>query len=228
MDVGTGAGDVALIAADLVGTTGRVAGIDANPRILEVARERARIAGLANVAFAECAVERIDGNERFDAVVGRFVLVHVADPVAALRDLAGRLRPGGIVAFHEYDLGVGSDSIPPSPLLQCGKRWLNIALERIGANTGIGSGIYGAFLDAGLPGPHLRMERPIGGGPAFPGYDVFAETVRSLLPRLVEFGIVTEDEVEIETFSTRVRAEVGERGIYLGVPSIVAWTRTAA
>jgi SAM-dependent methyltransferase len=212
----------------LVGPTGRVVGIDANPAILTVARERAKTNGLANVEFVEAPIERIPGNERFDAVVGRYVLLWVADPVAVLRALAGRLRPGGIVAFHEADLRVGMDSIPPSPLLDRCKGWLRALRERVEHQFGIGSTIYGSVLDAGLPGPHLRMETPLGGGPGFPGYDVFAEIVRSMLPQLVAFGIATEEEVEIETFAARLRAEVGERGIFLSYPSILAWTRIAA
>jgi predicted RNA methylase len=45
LDVGSGAGDVALLAADLVGPSGRVVGVDRNAEILETARERAATAG---------------------------------------------------------------------------------------------------------------------------------------------------------------------------------------
>jgi cyclopropane fatty-acyl-phospholipid synthase-like methyltransferase len=42
LDLGSGAGDVALLAARLVGSEGSVVGIDTNPAILETARIRAR------------------------------------------------------------------------------------------------------------------------------------------------------------------------------------------
>jgi cyclopropane fatty-acyl-phospholipid synthase-like methyltransferase len=42
LDLGSGAGDVALLAARLVGSEGEVVGIDSNPSILETARARAR------------------------------------------------------------------------------------------------------------------------------------------------------------------------------------------
>src|SRR5437870_1033975 len=51
LDIGCGAGDVALTAAALVGPSGAVVGLDMNPAILETARRRAREAGLSNAAF---------------------------------------------------------------------------------------------------------------------------------------------------------------------------------
>src|SRR5436190_22926927 len=51
LDVGCGAGDVAFLAAELVGSGGSVIGIDTNPIILETAQQRALVAGLSNVTF---------------------------------------------------------------------------------------------------------------------------------------------------------------------------------
>ena len=46
LDIGSGAGDVAMAAAQLVGSEGEVVGVDMNPEILETARTRAQAAGL--------------------------------------------------------------------------------------------------------------------------------------------------------------------------------------
>src|SRR4051794_3304979 len=51
LDVGTGAGDVALLSAELVGPTGRVVGLDQDPQILRTAFARAQAAGLDTVSF---------------------------------------------------------------------------------------------------------------------------------------------------------------------------------
>ena len=51
LDIGSGAGDVALLLADIVGPSGRVVGIDTNAEILETARARVDAAGLSNVTF---------------------------------------------------------------------------------------------------------------------------------------------------------------------------------
>ena len=55
LDVGSGAGDVALLVAELVGSGGQVVGVDTNDRILEVARSRVQAAGWTTLlAFASC------------------------------------------------------------------------------------------------------------------------------------------------------------------------------
>src|SRR3954468_14967530 len=51
LDVGSGAGDVALLVADLVGAHGAVVGVERDPGILRTAGDRARAAGLAHVSF---------------------------------------------------------------------------------------------------------------------------------------------------------------------------------
>ena len=53
VDVGTGRGDVAFLAAELVGETGSVVGVDRAPAAIAVARERAARSSLANVSFVE-------------------------------------------------------------------------------------------------------------------------------------------------------------------------------
>jgi ubiquinone/menaquinone biosynthesis C-methylase UbiE len=102
LDIGSGAGDVALLAAEHVGLHGRVVGVDMHPALVETARRRA--AGRANVAFVAGDIREVALDDDFDAVVGRFVLGHLPDPAAALRRLLPHLRPGGIVAFVELDI----------------------------------------------------------------------------------------------------------------------------
>ena len=51
LDIGSGAGDVSLLLADLVGPRGQVMGVDLNPGILATAQARAEAAGAKNVTF---------------------------------------------------------------------------------------------------------------------------------------------------------------------------------
>ena len=74
-DLGCGAGDVSMLAAESVGPSGTVFGVDRDPAILELARSRAKQAGLANVSFWEDRLETLEPAEQFDAVVGRLVLL---------------------------------------------------------------------------------------------------------------------------------------------------------
>jgi ubiquinone/menaquinone biosynthesis C-methylase UbiE len=85
LDLGGGAGDVALLAAGLVGPTGRVLGVDEHPRILETARQRAADVGVADVAFAGGDLRDFVPDGAVDALVGRLILCHLPDPVAVSR-----------------------------------------------------------------------------------------------------------------------------------------------
>jgi len=101
LDVGCGVGDVSFLVAALVGPEGSVVGVDLDTAAIKVAEERRTAQGVTNVEFRQSDARSVDSGRLFDAAVGRFVLMFVSDPTAALRQIAERVRPGGIVAFHE-------------------------------------------------------------------------------------------------------------------------------
>lgn len=100
LDVGCGCGATSLELARRVGPTGRVVGIDVSTPMLEVAGEAARRAGLDRLSFvnADAQVHPFAPGS-FDLVFSRFGVMFFADPVAAFRNLAAALRPGGRLAF---------------------------------------------------------------------------------------------------------------------------------
>jgi len=100
LDVGSGAGDVALLVAELVGPTGQVVGVDTNAQILEVARSRVQAAGWTNIVFSAAEIGTAARDGLFDAVVRRFVLPFVGNRVEVLQTCIARLRPGGLVFFR--------------------------------------------------------------------------------------------------------------------------------
>jgi 2-polyprenyl-3-methyl-5-hydroxy-6-metoxy-1,4-benzoquinol methylase len=229
LDVGTGAGDVALLAADLVGPSGTVVGVDADPEVLDRARERARATGRPNVSFVAGDLHSVALDDDFDAVVGRAILAHQALPAETLRSLAGHLRPGGIVAFQEIDMSSGLFDAPPSPLHQQQRDWTVRAFGRAGVDLMIGLKLHRVFLDAGLPAPRMHLYAPIGAGPDWAGYDYLARTFRATLHTAQEHGLATAEEVaalDVDTFATRLRDEaVGQRGMITMAPYVGAWAR---
>jgi SAM-dependent methyltransferase len=227
LDVGSGAGDVALIAAGLVGPEGSVVGVDANPEVLGVARSRAGSTGLTNVAFVAGDCRSVDLEDGFDAVVGRLVLLYVADPVGMLQTLVERIRPGGIVAFQDYNFTPGSiQSYPPLPIWQTFSGWVRAAARQAGLSLAMGYELRRIYLETGLPEPRMQLDSPVGGGPDWEGYDNAASTFRSLLPLVLSSGIATAEEVAIETLAERMRAETVVSGGVVKWPDLVsAWTR---
>src|SRR6266581_8053350 len=101
LDLGSGVGDVAMLAARLVGPSGEVVGIERDASSIARANARVAEAGLRNVTFIHTDVNQITSDQPFDAAVGRFILMFLPDPVSVLRSLCKLVRPGGVLAFQE-------------------------------------------------------------------------------------------------------------------------------
>lgn len=230
LDVGSGSGDVALAAAELVGSEGQVVGVDVDGAILETARKRAKEAGLANTTFVEGDARTLELSGPFDAIVGRLVLMYMSNPASALRQLTRLLCPEGIVAFQELDFTpYRSLKRLDAPLANNLIDWLIEVFARSGAHIGMGIDLYRAFIDAGLPEPVLGWTAPIGGCETWPGYEYVADSFRSLLPLIEEYGIATSEEVDVETLAERLRREaVATKRPVILPPHVTAWARLPA
>jgi ubiquinone/menaquinone biosynthesis C-methylase UbiE len=96
LDVGCGFGDTTLDLARRVGARGEAVGVDGSARFVESARRSAQSAGVANARFFEGDVQRCDLGGPFDHAFARFGTMFFANPVAALRNVRGALREGGL------------------------------------------------------------------------------------------------------------------------------------
>jgi len=114
LDVGCGSGDVAFLAADLVGPEGKVVGVDRERRAIDWANARANSRAITNVSFVEGDPAEMEFDQKFDAIVGRLVLMYYPDPVGALRKLTRHVRPEGLVVFQEMDMA-NARSLPRCP-----------------------------------------------------------------------------------------------------------------
>ena len=223
LDIGCGPGDVSLTAAEMVGDGGSVLGVDVNPAIIETARDRAKGAGFSNVEFVAGDARSMDLGSDFDVLTGRLVLMYMGDPADALRQLAACVRPGGIVAFQETDFTFFRKT-PETPVVNNLIEWTISVFQRSGAHIDIGANLYAIFVDAGLPEPTMDFSAPVGGTENWPGYQYIAESLRSMVPLLEEFGIATTEEVDVETLPVRLRQEVlsSKRALMLP-PHVTAW-----
>lgn len=209
LDAGTGAGDVALQAAEIVGPSGSVVGMDRDPAVLAVARERAHAAGLTNVKFMEGDLHAVAPSGDFDAVVGRLVLLHAPDPVVLLRGLGHQLRPGGVAVFQDLQQSMTSlQTSPPLPLWGQVWRWIVATMQGAGVHLDVGYGLHRVFQSAGFPVPEMEVAAPLIRGEDPAQYEWCASTLAMILPTTVKLGVATAEEVDIETLADRLRAEV--------------------
>jgi arsenite methyltransferase len=96
LDLGSGAGTDSLVAAQMVGTEGRVTGIDMTPEMLAKARTAAAKMGAANVEFVEAEAERLPfPDASFDVVISNGVIDLIPDKDAVFAELFRVLAPGG-------------------------------------------------------------------------------------------------------------------------------------
>ncbi len=227
LDIGSGAGDVALALADAVGPEGSVTGVDVNGEILETARQRAQEAGHENMQFVVGDARTVDLPGGYDAVVGRLALMYMGDPIDALRKLIQHLGANGIVAFQEIDfLPYNAFLHPDTPVTNNLIEWARSGFERSGAHLEMGRELYQTFVGAGLPEPVMHFEAPMGGPADWPGYEYIANSFRSLSPLLDSYGIVSPEELDVDTLAERLRAEVvSSKRPFILPPHITAHAR---
>jgi SAM-dependent methyltransferase len=225
LDVGCGAGDVSLLAEEIVGRTGSVVGIDLNKAIVDTALSRARERGKANVTFAVARVpEDLNGVATdFDAVVGRRVLCYIPSPAEALRCLMAHVRSGGIVAFQEVDWTVWSqNSFPRAPYWETVWGWISRAFEAGGTEMAMGTKLYQVFLDAGLPEPIMRADAAV--GPAASSVHFPLSLLPSVRDTVLREGIAMPEEFDIEAIRQRLTREFAATRIVLtGGFEVRAW-----
>jgi SAM-dependent methyltransferase len=226
LDVGSGAGDVAFLVADLVGETGEVIGTDKSPAAVAAARACAQERGLRHVSFREGDPAHMSFEQPFDAVVGRYVLLFQSDASAMVRRLLQHLRPGGLVLFHEPDWQ-RARSIPSVAIYDSCCRWLQQTFARAGTDTNMAGRLYKTLLGAGLANPTMRMQTFIGGGAQCADYlQAVADLVGSMLPSIVQSGVASAAEVNQATLAERMQQEVIRREcLIIGRSEIGAWAR---
>jgi protein-L-isoaspartate O-methyltransferase len=225
LDIGSGIGDVAMLVARLVGPSGEVVGIERDPRSVIRARARVADAQLTHVRFTECDASEVQcGVEPFDALVGRFILQFLPDPLAVLKRLRQVVRPGGVIAFQE---------VTYTPLLALSARlplWSAVTslthetIRRCGADTEIGLALHRMFQEAGFPTPTMRIEILLGSDPEFTRwiYDLLC----SLRPQVPGDSASLECLGDFNTLPQRLHAEVS--AAHTVVPSVAlvgAWSR---
>jgi ubiquinone/menaquinone biosynthesis C-methylase UbiE len=227
LDIGSGGGDVSLIAAELVGPSGFVLGLDRSPDAVAAAGRRVEQAGIAHVRFVAAEFESFAAEVRFDALIGRFVLMYLSDPAATLRVLMRQLRPDALVVFQEMEMRAAR-AYPEGPLFARCIDWYASAIERAGFESGMGGKLFATFQKAGLLAPQAAVAGRLEGGPHSPGYALMAANVRTMLPMLLQQKVVSAAEVGLETLADRLRQEALEGGRCLMFPLLIsAWARVA-
>jgi SAM-dependent methyltransferase len=195
LEVGCGAGGIALWLADQVGDTGHVLATDVDTRFLD-GHGRANLDVLTHdVVTGELA------GEAFDLVHARAVLEHVPGRDDALRRLASALRPGGRLLVEDVDFGGPTASAlahhfsPAEGVAAVERIFLAVAtvFAAVGADAAYGRRLPTALVDAGLVDVGAEVHAPVVAG----GTESWSRgTVEQLADRLVSTGLTSPADIE--------------------------------
>jgi len=220
LEVGCGAGSIALWLADRVGDSGHVLATDLDTRFLD-AHGRANL----EVRTHNIVTDPLD-DAGFDLVHARTVLIHLADRQQVLKQLVAALRPGGWLLIEDVDfagataatLGRYVSAPPPAPAATQRVYEATAAVFAAnGADPSYGSYLPGAMAGAGLSDVGAELHSPVVSG----GTEQWTRgSFEQLADRLVATGPATAADIEL--FLT-ISADPGV--FYLPPLMVSAWGR---
>jgi SAM-dependent methyltransferase len=149
LDAGCGVGGIALDVAPMV-APGRVTGVDVDTGQIEEAERTAAERGIGNAEFrAGSVLELPFEDESFDVAYANAVLFYLPDQGAALAEMRRVLRPGGLAAVSDDDLGT-IVMTPETPRLRRGPELFERAVAHEGGNTRYSRNLRALMLEAGF------------------------------------------------------------------------------
>jgi hypothetical protein len=106
--------------------------------------------------------------------------------------------------------------------------WIASAFHATGSVMDMGAALPRAFLDAGLPRPHMIGVTRVESGPDTPFYEFLTDVLRSVLPVLEKLGGPSDAEIGIDTLADRLRAEaLAEASTLYSARVVTAWAKMA-
>ena len=205
VDLGCGVGMTSQLLAELVGPHGEVVGVDYSGEQLEQARKLLP-KGVTNVRFVQAsATDTGLARESFDLAYCRFLLIHLTDPQAALREMQDLLKPHGILACEDGDL-TSAGSEPPSKLQEFSSLFGGLG-PKWGVDYTLGRRLFHMLQAVEFPKVEITFNQP-----------VFAEgenkrllelTVAEAGPSFVQAGLLTIEELNQMLLEMRRLSEDG-------------------
>jgi len=227
LDVGSGAGDVAMLVGRIVGPSGSVVGLEREPRSIARARERVAQAGMRNVEFVAGDIAGFASEPTFDGAVGRYVLQFLPDSVKGLRTIASAVKAGGIIAFQEGSFAPFVALSAHLPLWSACVNLLHTSAMHSGVNVEMGPGLHKAFQEAGLPAPKMRLVMELSDEPELTS--LVSDALSSVLPHIRKAGLSVEALGDLATLHDRLHDEVVRSNTVVPWIALVgAWCRTPA
>jgi SAM-dependent methyltransferase len=221
-DLGCGVGMVTALLAYLVGPEGQVVGIDSSGAQLAQARAELNGGG-GNTTFVEAsATDTGLPRGSFDLVYCRFLLLHLADPERALREMAALLKPNGVLVCEDGDL-TSAGSEPPSALGAFADLWGRLGPRR-GLDYTLGRRLFHMVQAAGFRAPQVTFNQPV----VARGENkrLLELSVAEAWPAFIEAGLISAEDLA-RTVAEMRRATADETVLALMPRMAQVWARKA-
>jgi len=220
-DFGCGIGTVTRTLAEIVGPTGSVIGVDADASQLVQAGDTCGTAGLANISFVEadaCATGL--PRRSFDLVYCRFLLSHLADRSACLREMYEVLKPGGLIVVEDGDVA-SATSVPPSVLDAFALLFTLLGRKR-GLDYSAANNLCQMVRAAGFFKAQIEMHQPaVSSGE---GRFLLKWSVEDAGPALISAGLITPDQ--LESILAKIQAATEDPSVLILAPRMsIVWAR---
>jgi len=224
LDLGSGVGDVSMLLAKLVGPSGEVVGIERDANSIARSSERVKTAGLNNVSFTQVDVNDIASRRPFDAVVGRFILMFLPDPLSVLRAVSRLVCPGGILAFQEPTWIPMLAMATGLPLWSRVLGAIHETMLRSGVNPEMGIQLYRGLQELGFPAPKMHFDMLLGADAAL--ISIFSDLLSSVKPLADEHKVTWDELGDVDTLTERIQAEIADANTVVGLlPIVSVWSR---
>jgi ubiquinone/menaquinone biosynthesis C-methylase UbiE len=211
LDVGCGAGDLSIMAAELVGDTGEVVGFDISLDALVAAKKAVNEKCLSKVTFIQADITELPNNLGvFDIIVGRRVLMYQNNTAQSIGNLLLFLSENGKMIFQESDNIVTSFSSPMLPLHTKVQNWIWNTVTKEGGNPHIGMQLYQEMKNAGLRISLLRAEAILH---TYESGSDLGWVAKMMAPRMFKHNVVRVEELDVETLEYRLQEELQKSNI---------------
>lgn len=160
-DIGCGIGIVTCWIAEHILPDGEAVGVDISADQTRVAARRAHERNITNVRFVTAPADNTGlPRESFDRVYARFLLMHLPNPEAALREMTDLLRPGGMLVVEDGDFE-GVYCSPRAPAFdRCFSLYREV-IRRRGADPTIGMRLTNMVMAAGFARCEVAIAQPV-------------------------------------------------------------------
>jgi ubiquinone/menaquinone biosynthesis C-methylase UbiE len=210
LDVGCGSGDVSIMASELVGGGGEVVGFDISENAVTMARNAVHEKHISAVKFIQADIAGLpDDIGTFDAVIGRRVLMYQSDAAQSIHRLLPYLTSKGKMIFQESDCVLSSFHTDSMPLHAKVQAWVWDTVAKEGGSVHIGRQLYSLMKNAKLKILLLRAEAILH---TFESGSDFGWAAKMMAPRMIARGVVTAEEMDVNTLEDRLQLELSESG----------------